>query len=427
VDSERGTDDWGEAARQADRLLEEGFLARATAFYKKALRLNPDDEHSLSQLGDIAARQGRLADAREYFRQLADRRRARGDAHGAAACDQRLEAVVEVTGASPPEEQHLDEALAALRAVAGLRGDVDLLLHVAEVEIDLGRDARDTILQALARAPHRHRDVPPLAGRLAALGLVESAYACLEAASDLAVLEGDAAQAVEALRQFLEQHAHPAGAARLTALQALAAPPAARAAPTIAPRVATPSPEAAVSSQARLQHDGGAGRDPDLPAIPPAGGPAGPHSPAAAPAPDLEEVFETIRARAVDATTAGASRAQYQRGLDRLLADDVEGAIADLQAAAREPLFRFGACAQLGRLFVDRGQLVPAVEWLERAAETPAPTPGEGHAVLYDLAAALERLGEAERALAVLIELEADAGGYRDVAAWVQRLARPRS
>ena len=47
----------------------------------------------------------------------------------------------------------------------------------------------------------------------------------------------------------------------------------------------------------------------------------------------------------------------------------------------------------------------------------------EGRA-LYDLADALNRAGESARALAVFIELEADAGSYRDVADRIELLTR---
>ena len=65
-----------------------------------------------------------------------------------------------------------------------------------------------------------------------------------------------------------------------------------------------------------------------------------------------------------------------------------------------------------------------AAEWLERAADAPATSDEEARAVLYDLGATLEGLGETARALAVFLELQADAGDYRDVAARADRLAR---
>jgi len=69
--------------------------------------------------------------------------------------------------------------------------------------------------------------------------------------------------------------------------------------------------------------------------------------------------------------------------------------------------------------------MVPqSVEWFERAAEAAAPSPDEGYQLLYELAEALETTGETARALAICIELQAEAGNFRDVAAWVDRLAK---
>ena len=75
-----------------------------------------------------------------------------------------------------------------------------------------------------------------------------------------------------------------------------------------------------------------------------------------------------------------------------------------------------------GRLLASRGDARGAVEWLERAAEAPAPSPDEGFGVLYDLANALGQMGEPVRALAIFIELEADAGVYRDVRMRIEEL-----
>jgi lipopolysaccharide biosynthesis regulator YciM len=99
-------------------------------------------------------------------------------------------------------------------------------------------------------------------------------------------------------------------------------------------------------------------------------------------------------------------------------------AIAALIVAAHDPRHRFEAGALLGRLFVKKNDLVHAVEWLERAAEAPAPGVNEARELLYDLGALLESSGETSRALAVFLELQSDAGEYRDVAARVERLAK---
>jgi lipopolysaccharide biosynthesis regulator YciM len=103
------------------------------------------------------------------------------------------------------------------------------------------------------------------------------------------------------------------------------------------------------------------------------------------------------------------------------LADE---AIRALEAASKATRFRFEAASLLGRIFKDRGDTLRAVEWLERAAEAPAPTNEESWALLYDLGTMIEGSGDTARALAVFMELQSEAGDYRDVAERVERLAR---
>jgi tetratricopeptide (TPR) repeat protein len=102
----------------------------------------------------------------------------------------------------------------------------------------------------------------------------------------------------------------------------------------------------------------------------------------------------------------------------------VEDAIQSLERAARSSRQRFEAASLLGRLHMERGERAKALDWFERAAEAPAPTADAGRALLYDLADALESIGEAGRALAVFGELDADQHGYRDVAQRLERLSR---
>ena len=75
-------------------------------------------------------------------------------------------------------------------------------------------------------------------------------------------------------------------------------------------------------------------------------------------------------------------------------------------------------------MYKDGGDLPQAVEWLTRAAEAAPPAAEERRALLYDLAVTLEAAGEVTRALAVFLELEAEAGQYRDAAERAGRLAR---
>jgi tetratricopeptide (TPR) repeat protein len=139
---------------------------------------------------------------------------------------------------------------------------------------------------------------------------------------------------------------------------------------------------------------------------------------------NLDAVFKDFR-REVSKQTGASDAAEYL-GLGKTYIEMgmVKEAIAALRAAARAPAHRFDAAATLGRLYLGQDDIPHAVEWLERAAEAPAPGATEACELLYELGSLLERTGETSRALAVFLELQADAGEYRDVAARVEHLAR---
>ena len=139
---------------------------------------------------------------------------------------------------------------------------------------------------------------------------------------------------------------------------------------------------------------------------------------------NLDEVFQDFREEVSrqSGTDDAAQHLKLARTyLEMGMADE---AIGSLQTAARSARHRFEAASILARLYRDQKDLPHAIEWLERAAEAPAPGAEEGRSLLYDLGATLEAAGEIARALAVFLELQADAGEYRDVAARVDRLAR---
>ena len=104
-----------------------------------------------------------------------------------------------------------------------------------------------------------------------------------------------------------------------------------------------------------------------------------------------------------------------------------DDAIKALEIAARAPRQRFDAAAMLGRLYLERNDAQHAIEWFEKAAEAPAPTADAGRALLYDLAQTLEAEGEHSRALAAFVELEAESGGYRDVAGRIEKLSKAQA
>src|SRR5262245_25366576 len=110
--------------RIADHLATEGFYPKAAALYKKILKIKPDDESSLLQLGEMSSKQGLLADAKTYFQQVADRRKKRGDKQGAAALNVRL-------GTLDPED--LDSRQAAAKAAVDMGDTATALRELKDV------------------------------------------------------------------------------------------------------------------------------------------------------------------------------------------------------------------------------------------------------------------------------------------------------
>jgi tetratricopeptide (TPR) repeat protein len=119
-----------------------------------------------------------------------------------------------------------------------------------------------------------------------------------------------------------------------------------------------------------------------------------------------------------------AAEQAYRRGLELRKTGDIEGCITALQEAARSPRLRFASSALLGRVFRQRGQVALAIEWFERATQAPAPSEEDSHQLMYDLAEALEASNETARALAVCLELRAEAGEFKDVASRIDRLTK---
>jgi tetratricopeptide (TPR) repeat protein len=204
-------------------------------------------------------------------------------------------------------------------------------------------------------------------------------------------------------------------------------------APAIEDAPQPPAPEAGPAREGRTPPPG----EPDIPLRPRAAAPTPPASAIdlnqvldqmgnAAPGPtqNLDEVFNDFRSEISKQT--GAHEAAEQLGLAKTYLEMgmSDEAMTALRTAARSPGHRFEASSMLGRLYLKKKDLPHAIEWLERAAEAPAPSANDARQLLYELGALLEATGETSRALAVFLELQADAGEYRDVAARVERLSK---
>jgi tetratricopeptide (TPR) repeat protein len=452
----------------ADFMFAEGFIPKAAALYKKALKVKADDEHTLLRLAETASRQGLLVDARNYLRQLEDRRRERGE--------------------------------------GGAIANPDLLLALGRLELDAGREpeARLAFTRMMASARDGGAALLDLAADLARGGSLASAFLCTEVVVDDALLAGDWDRALDALRPLAQQgsyvpalvklvelavdagrddaledaqarladayiEAGRAEEARVIAEDLVARNPQSEAhaprlrralsvlgvdeaeaddiigryrepedltdALTVDEPVRAASRESGAADGADEEDEAivldtieidlsdalaGLGAPPTS-ALVPTGSPA--VARAVDEAQDLDTVFEQMRARAAQHPGGDGSQ-EFERALQRLERGLVTEAVADLRAAARAPLYRFRAAARLGRLLIARGEIVEGIEWLERAAEAPAPDADEGWSLLYDLADALQRIDENARALAVFLEIEADAGVYRDVRQRSEALAR---
>ena len=137
----------------------------------------------------------------------------------------------------------------------------------------------------------------------------------------------------------------------------------------------------------------------------------------------LESVLKGVRDEAVhEAASPEVAEQHFQLATTYIEMGMTEEAMTALEVSARSIRHRFRAGALLAKLLMDKGDIVHAVEWFERAAEAPAPSPPAAHQLLYELATALEAQGESQRALAVLLELQSEAGEYRDLAQRLEHL-----
>jgi tetratricopeptide (TPR) repeat protein len=139
---------------------------------------------------------------------------------------------------------------------------------------------------------------------------------------------------------------------------------------------------------------------------------------------DLEGVFKDFRDEVSRENVADAAAQHYKLAIAYIDMGMLDDAVKALEVSARAPRLRFESASMLARLYLKRNAPAQAIEWFERAAEAPAPNPDAGRALLYELAETLESQGETARALAVFLELQTDAGEYRDVAARLERLTK---
>ena len=150
--------------RAADHLYGEGFFPRASAVYKKVLKVQSNDDHALWQLADIAGGNGLLLDARSHYNRLIQDRRAAGNEQGAVDCVIRLGQLADAN----VEAKRL--AAKALVARGETRPAARLILSVADLHTREGR--LPEALQAVREAAQLDPDDAEIQEKLAAAASV---------------------------------------------------------------------------------------------------------------------------------------------------------------------------------------------------------------------------------------------------------------
>jgi hypothetical protein len=448
-------------SRLADAERNQGFTSRAVALYKKALKAKPDAEHVLAQLAEIAVAQDFFADATLYWNRLLQVQRARGAGPEVAGTLGRLAALPAAT---------IDTTLAAARAIdehVGSPAAAPLFAAAAEALQADGRadEARHAWLAAAARTSDRDLRRKAALACLRGGALEQAAeFLSLEVAGDEAALVWAVAERAVATGDLQTARAAaqryrtlvPAEAGRIDGL--LGPEPAGPAvgpepvAVTVeladAPAPALGAAAIAAGAAAKRPPEPELKLEPEQPPEQPLGlgvyaadeaseasvldleAPEAPTAPAELAAPAVTSPPPQAASTAVPAPVP-AEPLRSTDGSEPQDGNEEEGGavdeaalIAQLQGAAQSPSLRFHAANQLGRLHSSRGRWSEAVTWLEAAAEAPTPVREQRLAALYDLAHALERAGDAAKALTVWSDLELEAGSYRDVAARLARLGQ---
>lgn len=462
------------ALREAVRLNPADLEAR-TELARAAVAANDPDATSLYLDGTIAGddpallmpllrielRAGRLETARDILARLLRVDAGQRDAIvelawtlGPTAPEAAFACIDIAVAADLAVSNFMDAAAILQEFVTRVPGQIEALLKLVEIAVDGGLEAimyeaqahlADAYLERgqgvearviaedlVAREPWEHAHIDRFRRALMLLGVADPDAVIAERLSGQGpFVATDPFMAVESLNEP-EPAEHPE-APRLEVP-----------APADEPVAAEPVVPLAAASTARAA-------DPDVPLKPRQPEPSGParkkagtpdvdltdvlaglqggtEQPAPAPpprpAPTLDSVFKDFRSEASKGTSASDAAEYLALGRDYVETGMVKEAISALRAAARSPMLRFEAASLLGRLYYKQGDVPRALEWLERAAEAPAPDISDASELLYELGSILEETGETARALAVFLELRADAGDYRDVAARVERLAR---
>ncbi len=142
---------------------------------------------------------------------------------------------------------------------------------------------------------------------------------------------------------------------------------------------------------------------------------------------DLDSVFALMRDEALQRPLEEATDVAFTRGAAMVEAGELEQCVEPLRMAARSPRRRFAAASLLAQVFERQQRREDAIEWLGHAVDAPGLTDADRFDTLLRMADLLEQTGEPASALAVCLELQADAGNYKDVSVRIARLSRAQA
>lgn len=358
--------------RNADTLVQQGKLDQAIAEYRRIINDQPRDWNTANVLGDLYLRAGQTDKAVDLFIRVGDGLRQDGIVSKAGAVYKKILKV-------RPHDEHVLLQAADIAAGQGLLAEARTHLKTVNEQRRSRGDASEL--------------VDP-----------ESFISKVSAARRLAV---DTPDPVDLL------------ASKLRVVQPVApTEPIAPAPVTAPPSISAPSITQAstVPDETATMTDGGSRSSAE------AATPVLQQPPR-----DLEDVFADLRKDASRRFVTNNPDEELTAGLALYDAGQVDFAVPRLEAASRSQATRFRAAAALGRICLERGETWQAIDWFERAAEVTPPTREDGHRLLFELADALETVGESARALAICLELRADAGDYQDLETRVERLAKAQA
>ena len=406
--------DRDDARRRAQTLARHNQVEAAIGEYLRLLKANPGDQAAANELGDLYVRAGRADLAAERYLEVARALHREGFFSRASGFYRKI---LKLQPQNAPVLVALGQALQSQRLLVEARKAFDEARAVVAAAGDAANAAAITAhLAALERmaAPPRPAQPPPAMAEPAP----DPRRDLLRAVADLADRPMEADQAGAGVDGwFGNDGASPSTATPSpspdVAIDVVALPP--------TPGPAPPLLEGATPSAPSRRSRSGPGTDTAGAPMPPAAGPTTdrvgrPFDVAQGGPEHVEAPLPTGEGSPDDAEVQlGLARAF----LEALLPDEAEALLVPLTA---DHARRVRAAAMLAEALDAQDRSAEAVEWLERVVQAPEVTDRDRLDAMRRLGALLERVGEPDRALAVWLELQAGQPDDAEAAAGVARL-----